>query len=218
LSDQSMPQPSADVSQQASVSEPKRAPRKSKTDALAALHRSSSFGHDDFVHQENSVDFTPTPLISVSPSLDLSSVKTSSPRTVVPANSRPFGLEDCPVFYPTSEEFKDPMVYIRSISERAQKIGICKVVPPVGWKMPFVTDTEVCPPLPLIRPSHELTFYMKLEFSFQNSSSTTQLHRSLLSSQSKLSRTTLPFSQTTGKSSCRCSNHQPQAVRSVAFT
>ena len=56
---------------------------------------------------------------------------------------RPFGLEDCPVFYPTVDEFKDPMAYVRSISTTAQNYGICKIVPPVGWKMPFVTDTEV---------------------------------------------------------------------------
>jgi histone demethylase JARID1 len=35
------------------------------------------------------------------------------------------------------------MAYIRTISDRANAYGICKVVPPVGWKMPFVTDTAV---------------------------------------------------------------------------
>lgn len=40
------------------------------------------------------------------------------------------------------------MAYIRSISEKAINHGICKVVPPVGWKMPFVTDTEVGAMLP----------------------------------------------------------------------
>ncbi|KAG6373774.1 PLU-1-like protein-domain-containing protein [Boletus reticuloceps] len=128
-----------------SATSSKRAPRKSKTHALAALHyHASSHDNDDAASQDISDDFSgdPTP-ISVSPSLDLSSVKTSSPRNQLPRTSpRPFGLEDCPVFYPSSDDFKDPMTYIRSISEKARNYGLCKVVPPVGWKIPFVTDTE----------------------------------------------------------------------------
>ena len=145
--------PSAALSRMSdhSPSSSKRAPRKSKTHALAALHyHASSHDNDDVASADISDDFSgdPTP-ISISPSLDLSSVKTSSPRNQPPRTSpRPFGLEDCPVFYPNSDEFKDPMTYIRSITEKALSYGICKVVPPVGWKMPFVTDTEVCVILP----------------------------------------------------------------------
>lgn len=146
-----------------SASSSKRAPRKSKTHALAALHyHASSHDNDDVASQDISDDFSgdPTP-ISISPSLDLSSVKTSSPRNQPPrASPRPFGLEDCPVFYPNSDEFKDPMSYIRSISEKALNYGICKVVPPVGWKMPFVTDTEVCVILPHF--SHFLKTHLDL--------------------------------------------------------
>ena len=134
-----------------SASSSKRAPRKSKTHALAALHyHASSHDNDDVASPDISDDFSGDPIpISVSPSLDLPSVKTSSPRNQPPRTyPRPFGLEDCPVFYPTSDEFKDPMTYIRSISEKALNYGICKVVPPVGWKMPFVTNTEVCVILP----------------------------------------------------------------------
>ncbi|KAH7922065.1 hypothetical protein BV22DRAFT_1197718 [Leucogyrophana mollusca] len=133
------------TSQQAATNAPKRAPRKSKTHALAALQsHASSLDSDDVGAQDLADDFlgdrSPIP---VSPVLDLSSVKTSSPRNVQ-ANSapRPFGLEDCPIFCPTMDEFKDPMAYIRSISDKARNHGICKVIPPVGWKMPFVTDTE----------------------------------------------------------------------------
>ena len=56
---------------------------------------------------------------------------------------RPFALENCPAFYPTLEEFRDPMSYIRAISPEAQEYGIAKIVPPETWRMPFVTDTEV---------------------------------------------------------------------------
>lgn len=131
-----------------SITESKRAPRTSKTNALAALQshaQSSSSGDIDMHSQESEIrHFNDGRQIPVSPILDLSSLKTTSPRNMPSENrERPFGLGDCPAFYPTLEEFRDPMAYVRSISGIAQNYGICKVVPPVGWKMPFVTDTEV---------------------------------------------------------------------------
>lgn len=39
-------------------------------------------------------------------------------------------IKSCPVFYPSESEFKDPMKYIASISEKAKKSGIVKIVPP----------------------------------------------------------------------------------------
>ncbi|KAG6841826.1 hypothetical protein C0991_006233 [Blastosporella zonata] len=126
---------------QATPGESQRAPRKSKTDALAALHARSSSpeGGDD----ELAMDVEEY-RIPVAPTLDLSSVKTVSPRRVKIEDEepRPFGLQDCVEYYPTMEEFKDPMAYVRSISEEAKNYGICKIIPPVEWSMPFVTDTE----------------------------------------------------------------------------
>lgn len=128
-----------------------RAPRKSKTDALAALNnqaRSSSPSLDDMdVAEDLTARYRNAPPIAVTRRLDMSTVKTSTPR--VPPDQhrqpRPFGLTNCPVFFPTVEEFKEPMAYIRSISPQASNFGICKIVPPEDWKMPFVTDTEVRP-------------------------------------------------------------------------
>ena len=131
-----------------STSTTKRAPRKSKTDALAAMQMQAN-SSDDKGQSAYQVDGVrtfddPGPPIAVSSTLDMNSVKTTSPRNPPPRKyPRPFGLEDCPTYYPTAEEFKDPLSYIRSISDHARNYGICKVVPPESWKIPFTTDTEV---------------------------------------------------------------------------
>ncbi|KAJ3532839.1 hypothetical protein NM688_g7365 [Phlebia brevispora] len=124
-----------------STSESKRAPRKSKTEAMAALN---AHNNDQEEHEAGiRVKLRDGPPIRVSPVLDMSSVKTPSPlnRPSKP-KERPFGLTDCPTFRPTAEQFKDPMAYIKSISENARSYGMCKIIPPTGWSMPFVTDTE----------------------------------------------------------------------------
>lgn len=135
--------------ERATTNEAKRAPRKSKTEALAALDshaRSSSpkTADRDF-QQELTAKYRNAPPIPVSSTLDLSTVRTASPRrnAITHKAPRPFGLENCPEYYPTVEEFKDPMEYIRSISSHAQQYGICKVIPPAEWNMPFVADTKV---------------------------------------------------------------------------
>ncbi|KAF9478416.1 jumonji superfamily protein [Pholiota conissans] len=136
------------IANDAPQAEVKRAPRKSKTEALAALNnqaRSASIGPDDLdIPEDLTSKYRNAPPIPVPSRLDLSTVKTSTPRVPAGASHSPrlFGLPDCPEYYPTPEEFKDPMVYIKSISSEAKDYGICKIVPPEGWKMPFVTDTE----------------------------------------------------------------------------
>jgi histone demethylase JARID1 len=89
------------------------------------------------------------PPLLAGPRLDMNTVRTPSRIRRTPASpqapqkQRPFGLQDCPAFYPTPEEFKDPMSYIRTIAPQAREFGIAKIVPPETWRMPFVTDTEV---------------------------------------------------------------------------
>ena len=107
-----------------------------------------------------------------------------------PSDPRPFGLTDCPQFYPTVEEFKDLMAYIESISPKAKDYGICKIVPPQGWKMPFVTDTEVCHLMLLILAmAHDF-----LEFPLQNTFTAPKFHRSFIEGEAELPGTALSIS------------------------
>ncbi|KAF9169282.1 hypothetical protein BGX20_010525 [Mortierella sp. AD010] len=74
----------------------------------------------------------------------MSSVSTKAPpenpRTNPP--TRIFGLQDAPCYYPTPEEFIEPLRFIDSIRPEAEKAGICKIIPPEGWKPTFALDTE----------------------------------------------------------------------------
>ncbi|KAI9921147.1 hypothetical protein PsorP6_001848 [Peronosclerospora sorghi] len=46
----------------------------------------------------------------------------------------------CPVFHPTPEEFLHPLKYISSIRHIGMQAGICKIVPPKGWRPPFAIN------------------------------------------------------------------------------
>lgn len=47
--------------------------------------------------------------------------------------------EEAPVFIPTAEEFKNPLLYIQKIRPLAEKFGICKIKPPaVSEKKKFL--------------------------------------------------------------------------------
>ncbi|KAI8149987.1 PLU-1-like protein-domain-containing protein [Fennellomyces sp. T-0311] len=73
--------------------------------------------------------------------LDLSTVKTTADE---PKRTRPriFGLQEAPTYYPTEEEFKEPIKYIQQIRPEAEKFGIVKIVPPKSYKPAFCLNTE----------------------------------------------------------------------------
>lgn len=79
------------------------------------------------------------------PPLDFDTVRTVAPREEPPPRHKPriFGLQHCPIFYPTVDEFAQPMAYMAKVGKEARDYGIAKIVPPEGWKPPFVLDTEV---------------------------------------------------------------------------
>ena len=168
--------------QHATSTEPRRAPRKSKTHALAALHHHAKSSSPPPGEEDSQGNLSSAYRIPVCPTLDLSSVKTPNAQRTSPQNKgpRPFGLKDCPEFYPTLEEFKDPMTYVRSISAQAKDYGICKVIPPPEWQMPFVTDTEVCARIYLFYATQD--FFLGISVSDKAAAS--QLHRGLISGES----------------------------------
>jgi histone demethylase JARID1 len=42
---------------------------------------------------------------------------------------------DVPTYYPSEEEFSDPIKYLRTVSSMAGAYGMCKIVPPENWKV-----------------------------------------------------------------------------------
>ncbi|CAI7899847.1 unnamed protein product [Closterium sp. NIES-53] len=53
-----------------------------------------------------------------------------------PDQSRRPAVGDAPTFYPTAEEFANPVRYIQSIQRLAEEHGICRIVPPASWTLP----------------------------------------------------------------------------------
>ena len=51
------------------------------------------------------------------------------------------GIRECPIFYPTAEEFSNFEQYVLSIEPQCLEHGICKIVPPSGWQ-PRTTPYE----------------------------------------------------------------------------
>ena len=52
-----------------------------------------------------------------------------------PEEGEPACIVDIPVFYPSEEQFQDPLAYIESIKKEAEPYGMCKIVPPSTWKV-----------------------------------------------------------------------------------
>ncbi|KAJ9537014.1 hypothetical protein OSB04_029747 [Centaurea solstitialis] len=45
-------------------------------------------------------------------------------------------IPECPVYFPSKEEFDDPLVYLQKIAPEASRFGICKIVSPLSASVP----------------------------------------------------------------------------------
>ncbi|KAJ0681172.1 putative transcription factor & chromatin remodeling JmjN family [Helianthus annuus] len=45
-------------------------------------------------------------------------------------------MPECPVYYPSKEEFDDPLAYLQKITPEASQCGICKIVSPLNASVP----------------------------------------------------------------------------------
>ncbi|GAA5948514.1 hypothetical protein JCM21900_002735 [Sporobolomyces salmonicolor] len=132
--------------------------RASKTNALAAItvNSSTAVPASSSKPAEEEIPSGPGPHLNPlrkglkiprATPLDFSTIRTSTPRTPNPpprpaGKPRIFGLEDAPVYHPSVREFADPMEYIEKIAPEAREYGICKIVPPEGWRPSFAIDSE----------------------------------------------------------------------------
>ncbi|XP_038687784.1 lysine-specific demethylase JMJ706-like isoform X2 [Tripterygium wilfordii] len=45
-------------------------------------------------------------------------------------------IPECPIYYPTKEEFEDPLVYLQRIAPEASRYGMCKIISPLNASVP----------------------------------------------------------------------------------
>ena len=153
--------PSAQAAAAVDDKELSRASRRSKVQAMSKLDRAGTPGSStsgggaggtSFVPSKSALpaDNAPGPSRNplhrapiINPPFDISTVRTTAPRHPPSRSStRLFGLKEAPTYYPTAEEFADPLAYVASLPAEARDAGICKVVPPEGWKMPFSVQSD----------------------------------------------------------------------------
>lgn len=61
-----------------------------------------------------------------------------------------------PTFRPDEIDWADPVAYLASIRPLAEPYGVCKIVPPKGWELPFSLDLSSLRFPTRIQKVHEL--------------------------------------------------------------
>ncbi|WFD36106.1 hypothetical protein MCUN1_002977 [Malassezia cuniculi] len=91
----------------------------------------------DYMAEDESVDKSYPPIPTAA-----TSMRHPPPRT----KPRLFGIQEAPVFYPTWDEFQNPMQYIQWVTSaeggNGAAYGIVKIVPPEGWAPEFVVNQD----------------------------------------------------------------------------
>lgn len=75
-------------------------------------------------------------------------------------------VEEAPSYYPTEDEFIDPLVFIEQIRPVAEKYGICKIIPPKTWKPKFAIDMNNFKFKPRIQRLNELEANSRIKLNF----------------------------------------------------
>ncbi|XP_054168753.1 lysine-specific demethylase 5C-like isoform X2 [Oppia nitens] len=74
---------------------------------------------------------------------------------------------ECPIFYPTEEEFAmGPLEYISKIRAEAEPHGICKIIPPNTFQPPFAVAVEEFRFTPRIQRLNELEATTRIKLNF----------------------------------------------------
>ena len=81
-------------------------------------------------------------------------------------------LPEAPTFHPTAKEFENPLRYILSIREEAERFGICCIAPPPSWKPPFMIDLNKLKFPTRVQKINELLVSLNSAFEVADSSAT----------------------------------------------
>lgn len=73
-----------------------------------------------------------------------------------------------PTFYPTEEEFADPISYVAKIRPTAEKYGLIKIVPPKSFRPPFCIDSSKFEFTPRVQRLNEIDALFRLRIVFIN--------------------------------------------------
>lgn len=72
---------------------------------------------------------------SVSSSVSAFTASASSSKNSSVTAKNPGSVGEVPIFHPTREELQNLTVYINDCSRSSKDYGMCRIVPPDGWKV-----------------------------------------------------------------------------------
>ncbi|KXZ47406.1 hypothetical protein GPECTOR_35g844 [Gonium pectorale] len=72
------------------------------------------------------------------------------------SGSNPLRVPEAPTFWPTEDDWEQPLRYLASIRSVAEPYGICKIVPPKGWSPPLALSLQSLVFSTRVQKVHEL--------------------------------------------------------------